>query len=302
MKEKYLIVDSFNLATASRYAMPDLTYGSIFTGAIYGFIRDVANISSLMNCTRVIFCWDAGSDPRRQIFPEYKLKRREKRLATETPEDKAAFDSYMLLKNSIIPDLGFANNIWCKGYEADDVIASIVMNWKDHFSEKPVVLSSDEDLYQLLRHCDLWQRSKTRLFTEEIFRDMYKITPEEWILVKSIGGCSSDEVPSVAPHIVGTERALSYIRGELNHTKPQWWYITSLLGQKRRERNLQLVKLPFPGCVIPEKPEPDRLAMEKYAKVCTKYGLYSLLAEPLGEQFIRLINCGTESGCTQVSP
>ncbi len=86
---------------------------------------------------RVVICCDGGKLKRHEWFPDYKANRDKK------PED--AIDSLVSVQQQVegwgLPVLR------CPGYEADDIIATIVEQaWLDEVR----IMSSDKDLYSLL--------------------------------------------------------------------------------------------------------------------------------------------------------
>lgn len=88
-------------------------------------------------CDRTVVACDSGPLLRSEWYPEYKANRDEK------PQD--ALDSLRAIREQV-SDLGIAM-VACRGYEADDVIATIVKQaWLDEIQ----ILSSDKDLYQLV--------------------------------------------------------------------------------------------------------------------------------------------------------
>jgi 5'-3' exonuclease len=164
--------------------------------------------------------------------------------------------------------LGFRNVFLVDGYESDDTIASIVFG-KD--PEKTIVVTSDNDLLQLLDHCSLYSITKKQSTNKEVFQREYSIAPSEWVMVKAIAGCGSDNVPGIVG--IGEKSAVSFLKGQLK-------------GQRRGnidlfadiiDRNIPLVKLPFQGCPTPKLRNND-LTIEKYKTICKQYGMESLLA------------------------
>ena len=163
--------------------------------------------------------------------------------------------------------LGFNNIFIVDGYESDDIIANTV---SDKDPQKTIVITSDNDLFQLLDHCSLYSVTKRQSTNKEIFCREYNITPSEWIMVKAIAGCGSDNVPGMKG--IGEKTAIAHLKGESKGKKKYDIEQSSNII----DRNIPLVKLPFQGCPNP-KLRSNQLSLEKFQTVCKKYGMESLL-------------------------
>lgn len=143
------------------------------TGRPMKSIQDEANIPGE---TR-IYVWDGinANARRRAIFDGYKSKR------------KAAPDEFYKTIEQIKRMLVHTSAIQCEvpGYEADDVIAKIVVDWNRN--ENVHILSTDRDL-QPLRAL----RNVTTSQTAQL-----GVMPEDVRLYKTFVGDSSDSIPGV---------------------------------------------------------------------------------------------------------
>lgn len=142
------------------------------TGQSVGdFLRDVNR-----NPIGKILVWDGENalTTRRSIFPNYKKKPQPKTI----DEIYAIFD----LMREII---GFtqATQIRTPGYEADDVIATIVARYPD---TNFLIQSNDADFCQLLQ-----------LPNVQVARPAFKIEPKWVRLYKATVGDPSDKVPGI---------------------------------------------------------------------------------------------------------
>lgn len=276
--KKPLLLDSFNLCSRGKYGMPDLRFNGEYTGAVMAYIRDLAVSAKMLERTCVVPCWDGGNRYRRSVYPEYKLKRTEKRKADETAFDKEAFHSFLKIRDEVLPALGFRNIMHEEGYECDDVMAWLCMHHGELGWDRPVMMTTDEDMYQCLRNGDMWNPSKNVMITREGFEASYGFPPEMWGLVKSAGGCSTDEVPGVKARSVGEGTAAAWVRGELSGKKLE--HITGPTGVSVRNRNRKLVILPAPGFEPTKGIVRDELSMDKYLEVCASFGFRALMQEP----------------------
>src|SRR5574337_1275164 len=128
MKPKILI-DANALAHKARHTLGELTTETMRVGIIFGFLLQIQKLAKDNDTTDIIFCWDSNTSKRQKLFPEYKEARRTMK-AEKTPEekeeDKLAYAQFDILYDEVLPLLGFTNNYKIEGYEADDLIASII--------------------------------------------------------------------------------------------------------------------------------------------------------------------------------
>lgn len=236
-----IIIDCSALCYASAHTLRGLEADEVETGVIFGFLRQIRALSQLFHSTDIVFCWDSKSSKRKELFPEYKVKRGKKKK--DDPELAAIFAATYRqmdkLKNHVIPSMGFLNSFEQDGFEADDLIADIVFGYPNC-----VMVTNDADMYQLLDYADMWKPMKKELVTANSFQDKYGIVASEWAMVKAVAGCSTDEVPGIPG--VGEKTAIKY----LNHILPEKYKAYANIEEGWQEvvmRNEPLVRLPFEG-------------------------------------------------------
>lgn len=240
-----LIIDGSVLVYQAFYSVGYLSYNGRATGVIYGFLRNILSLSKKFQTNDFIICWDSKSSHRKEIYPEYKKRRRQNK--EKTIEDKIAYDSLILQKKelaeNILPAIGFNNNFEQEGFEGDDLLAYWVIKLK----RKKIMVTTDADMYQCLDYCTIWNPQKKKYFTKKHLIKEFGITPDKWAWAKAIGGCSGDEVQGiegVSDPKKSTSKALKYIQNKLNKGIVLD-RIKSDEGQKIIKRNLPLVTLPF---------------------------------------------------------
>lgn len=247
----------------------DLSHKQVLTGVVYGLLRDVDRLTRMHAAAGVAFCFDrGGKQARRKLFPGYKIKR-----DMWNPSMKVARDEMhtqlKLLQEDYLPSAGFTNVFAADGYEADDVIASVVRNMAG--DERAVVVSSDKDLYQLIdgRHV-VWDGK--RVVTEAVLKAEFGVGPKDWKYVKAIAGCTSDCIPGVKG--VGETLAARHVAGE-NIGVGRMAKIKEFMAEGLYDRNLQLVTLPLDGCpaftLTYEKQD-----LKKYDALVKRLGIKSL--------------------------
>jgi DNA polymerase-1 len=209
----------------------------------------VANVLSMIDtCLDVIdaehgvVAFDSVCHARAEIFPGYKAAN-ETRRAEEDPklrdERLAATER---LKDVIFPACGF-QTILAKGFEADDILASIAQNCD---GMKVTILSSDEDLWQCVREGRV---STIKIkdggkflagMAEAKLKQEFGLTPRQWPLVLAAAG-GHDGIPGVPG--VGQKTAVAWVKGEASDR------INAKMLEHRTEfrKYLKLVKLPLEG-------------------------------------------------------
>lgn len=247
----------------------DFSYEDEQTGIIFSFLLQVFKIANAFDTKELVFCWDSNSYLRKEIYPEYK----ENRKSTLTSFQYKIVKKQMLeLRCKVLPKLGFKNNFIQKGFEADDIIAQIVRT-----NPGVTVVGSDNDLWQLLDDCVIYQQDKNHRFTKEEFIKLYDIKPLEWVEVKNIAGCSGDNVKGIKG--VGWKKAIQYLKGTLPKGK-----IKDRIDSKEAKeiifRNDELIRLPYISLefdgVLKETKCTD---IETWINVFTDYGFKSFLTK-----------------------
>lgn len=236
-----LLIDCYASVYRAYYTTGKLSSGGNPTGIPYGFFWNILTASERFKTNKLVFCWDSKESKRREIFPDYKLARRTDLTDEEAKERREIHQQIDTLRIDTMPSVGFGNNHYATGYEADDLIAKMVI---DHPDSKFVGVSSDNDLFQLLRFKNFLMFSPTanKLWTASSFMHEHGIPARDWVLVKSIAGCPGDGVPGVKGVAVPT--AIKYVKGELSQGKKMNDIVKSFDLFKY---NYKLVSLPFRG-------------------------------------------------------
>jgi len=245
-----LIIDGNALCHMAKYTTGGLTYMGEPTGIIFGLLKRILGLARRFKTNRFVFCWDAGVTYRHVDFPDYKRKRwDQKMMDAQTKAEHELMVVQLINSRYYLKAMGFGNAHHCYHYyEGDDLIAMFVNKLFKKYS--PIIVSSDNDLYQLLGKADMYHLHKKKIFTSVDLRKQFGISPTSWALAKAIGGCNGDGVPGIkgiADAKKPTSKALAYIRGELKKGKILD-RINSIEGAAIQCRNLQLVELPHRTC------------------------------------------------------
>ena len=265
-----LIIDLHYIAWRAYHSTGSLSSNGKPTGVIYGVLRDLHSLMEMFPDPVIVIAADSKNSLRKKLFPGYKLRPEEKD-PIEKRAKKEAVEQIMALKREILPALGFRNLFEFDGFEADDIMAELVLRKAHH--EPPVIVTGDEDMFQLLYHCDMYIPQKTQHYTFEDFIVEYPgMEPSDWATYKALAGCSSDTVPGVSG--IGPKNAIQYILKTIPAGKKRD-SIQTAIADGTFELMRKLVTLPFPG--LPEmKLRPFRFNQEAFDDVCEKYEFRSL--------------------------
>jgi len=274
------LVDANYIAYRGLYGLFQTTVTEIESAMFYGFMKTLVSIGKgvkvgkeRVKSTNMILCWDSKHSYRKMLYPAYKRKpsnlsdHQEKILEAI----RISFPRLREWMNRInIPSYIYA------GYEADDVIAAFTKQ----FGAKFIVITRDEDLYQLLnRRVAIYKmvKKEKKLYTLGTFKDSYNITPNMWARVKAVGGCTSDNIPGVSG--IGEKTAIKYVAsGQYETSTRQYRKIKG--AQKEINLFERLTRLPFDNkrfdTLSIEKKEPD---WDAFTKFCQIYNFKSLIVK-----------------------
>lgn len=265
----YLLFDVNNLCHRAFHTTGSLSHKGIVTGVLFGVFRDILFLQELHQTENIIFCFDSGESIRKSIYPAYKANRKPPLTEKEAEAKETLYQQIEKLRTKWLPALGYRNILQDMGYEADDLIASVCVDL--HSTDEAVVVSSDQDLYQLLSgRVRIWNPHKKKTITIQSFKKEYGIHPYHWPKVKAIAGCSSDNIKGIKG--VGEKTAIKFHLGTLRGTKT-WENIME--GNNQIEKNLRLTRLPLfqtPHFSFVK----DEVTNDKWYEVLEKLGMKSL--------------------------
>ncbi len=189
MKSRLIVVDISAFIFRAYYAIRPLSSeDGTPVNAVYGVTNMLLKLMSKYQPSHIIIAQDVKEGSfRREIYPEYKANR------SEAPEDlKPQF--------KIIDDLLIKMKLHCvrkPGFEADDVIGSVVTQFKNDFDEI-FIASGDKDLMQFVDGpVKMLDTMKDILYgRDEVFEKM-GVYPEQIIDYLSLLGDASDNIPGV---------------------------------------------------------------------------------------------------------
>lgn len=187
--KKLIIIDISNYIFRAFFAIrplhaPDGTP----VNAVYGVLSMIHNMIVKHKPTHILIAKDTKEGSfRKEIYPEYKANR------TAPPDE--LIPQFALVDELIqalgIPEIKMAN------YEADDVIGSVAIQWKNDFDEI-LIASGDKDLMQFVDGpIKMLDTMKEIIYERENVKDKMGVYPEQIVDYLSLIGDSSDNIPGV---------------------------------------------------------------------------------------------------------
>lgn len=207
----FMLVDGHALIYRAYHAFPELTTPTgMLANAIYGFTRILLTSIRDFQPEYIAVAFDHPQPTlRHESFADYKAHR------VEMPDDLKP--QIAIIKNLVetlnIPQFELA------GYEADDLIGTLVTQLEDHVDFQLVnalIVTGDRDLLQLVTeraHVFMPGRSKKqgdREFDPQMVKEVMGVSPLQITDLKSLMGDASDNIPGVRG--IGPKTAVQLIQ------------------------------------------------------------------------------------------
>jgi DNA polymerase I len=187
------LIDSNSLAYRAFFALPESigTSDGRPTNAIYGLASMLVKIIDEHHPQGVIVAWDAGMSGREVTYDLYKAQRK--------PRPDLLREQWPHLM-PLVEAFGYTN-VKVEGYEADDVIASLVRQAREEGIEVMVV-TGDRDAYQLVDDgVRVMSTSRgiteTKIYDRDAVQERYGVAPELITDLMGLRGDTSDNIPGV---------------------------------------------------------------------------------------------------------
>ena len=207
------LLDGHSLAYRAFYALPpDLaTRSGQVTNAVYGFTSMLIKLIGDHAPDGLVVTWDVGRTTfRTEEYPEYKAQRRSTpdRFRTQLPLIREVLDAMQIAQ------------VEQAGYEADDVIASLVRQ-AERDGWDVLVVTGDRDSFQLVdsKVKVVYTRrgiSDTVLVDPEWVEKKYGVRPDQYLDYAALRGDTSDNLPGVPGGRVKTASRLVSTYGDLD--------------------------------------------------------------------------------------
>ncbi len=202
MSRKLVIIDGNSYVYRSFYAIRGLkTSTGIPTNAVYGFVSMLIKLLNGENPDYMAIAFDMPEPTfRHEIYSDYKANRPSmpEELRVQFPLVKEIISAFKI------------GSFECRGYEADDIIATLAWRFKDAL---PVfVMSQDKDCLQLARGevNIIRENNSLKVCDEESVRQIYGIPPRLFPDVMALCGDASDNIAGV--HGIGWKTAVKLVK------------------------------------------------------------------------------------------
>src|SRR5438874_10164350 len=227
------LIDGNSLVYRAFFALPEsiATSTGFPTNTIFGFASMLVKLLTEYGPKPTIVVWDAGSSGRKEVSADYKATRRTRPslLKEQWPHLEPLVDAF-----------GY-RNLRVDGYEADDVIASIVERAREQAPPVPVmVVSGDRDAYQLVSDSVRVMTTSrgitdTRVYDPAGVIERYGVPPELVPDLIGLKGDKSDNIPGVPG--IGDKTAAELLQrfGSLEQVLES---VDQISGAKRKENLL----------------------------------------------------------------
>lgn len=155
------------------------------TGMIYGIVNHLHHLKKDYPGTKIIFAWDTPADNKKKIDPEYKSTRKKNTM----PE----FWNQVKEIQAILCFYGITQ-LYSNGYEADDIIAKLVL---ENENKKILIVSNDSDIKSLLQYPHVKMMFGKKIWNKEDYFEEYAIEPEFIQMIKIVSGDIGDNVKGI---------------------------------------------------------------------------------------------------------
>jgi DNA polymerase I len=222
------LIDGNSLAYRAFFALPESigTSDGRPTNAIYGLASMLVKIIDEHHPAGVVVAWDAGMSGREVTYDLYKAQRK--------PRPDLLREQWPNLM-PLVEAFGYTN-VKVEGFEADDVIASLVKQAREQGIEVMVV-TGDRDAYQLVDEgVRVMSTSRgiteTKVYDRDAVLERYGVPPERITDLMGLRGDTSDNIPGV-PGI--GEKTATQLLQEFGSLEEVLANVDKISGAKRKQ-------------------------------------------------------------------
>ena len=202
--EKLVVIDGNSVFYREFYALPvSMKNGKGEpTNAIFGFTNQLIKIIKEINPTHIAVSFDVSKHTfRNEIYSEYK--------ATRKPMPDELRCQFEPLKK-LLTLMGI-KYIQKEGLEGDDIVGTL----SKMFKVPTIIITGDRDTFQLIDDTTVVYLNKkglsdVKVMDNDSMREIYGVSPDEFVYVKALAGDTSDNIPGVKG--VGEKTALELVK------------------------------------------------------------------------------------------
>ena len=202
--ERVLLIDGLNLFFRNFAMLNMVNPNGVHIGGLGGFFRSLGALIRQINPTQVYVVFDgAGSaNNRKNLIPEYKSGRDLQRITNWEAFDDLD-DEHDAKVDQMVRIIQYLKALPVKTVsidkvEADDIIAYLSEVIPQGPKDKAFIVSSDKDFIQLVSEKVIVYRPiEKEYYTKETVVEKFNISPENFILYKTLLGDNSDKIKGV---------------------------------------------------------------------------------------------------------
>lgn len=191
MRKSLYLVDIFSFIFRAYYAIRPLSApDGTPVNAVYGVITMLKKLIDAKRPDHLVVCMESKLKKtfREELYPEYKANRGAppEDLSPQIPLVEEFVQTYPI------------KVLTAPGYEADDIIATLVEKFSGRDDIDVYIVTSDKDLMQLVgENVFIYDTMKEKVFGREAVIEKFGVPPEKVIDVQSLSGDPSDNIPGV---------------------------------------------------------------------------------------------------------
>lgn len=201
------LVDGNALMWRAAYGM-----GTANNGVVTGFLNLLSDVLETIQPERLVIFYDEGKSRWRTLcYPEYKQDRTERRDKSEVDVEEVF--SQIREARKVLQVFG-VKQLCVKGVEADDLMSWFSEYYYVEFSDTVVIVSSDKDLWQLVRSNEgsqviVYDPMKKVWVNSEFVKEYLGVLPNQVRDYKALSGDPSDNIKGARG--VGPKTAVSVL-------------------------------------------------------------------------------------------
>jgi DNA polymerase-1 len=285
IRKRIFLVDGNSYLYRAFYATPHLANSrGIPTNAIYAFISMIKKLRNTENPDTLVIIFDSKAPSfRAAISKEYKAQR------PPMPGNLIAQVPYV---KGIVEAMGLPM-LEKEGYEADDIIGTIVEHLKNHDDMETFIVTSDKDMMQLISPtvCVYDSMKNQIIRAPEVFEKL-GVKPGLVIDYLALCGDTSDNIPGVpgigektARELIGTMGSMDDIYRNIEEIKKNSVKEKLLAGKELGEMSRQLatIKIDVPIDISIETLTANNEDPQALRKIYRELEFTSLYKEIQGE-------------------
>ena len=202
--ERVLMIDGLNLFFRNFAMLNMVNPDGVHIGGLGGFFRSLGALIRQIQPTQVYVVFDGAgsSNNRKNLLPEYKSGRNLQRITNWDAFDDLE-DEHDAKIDQIVRIIQYLKSLPVKTVsldkvEADDIIAYLGSVIPKTPKDKVFIVSSDKDFLQLINeNVIVYRPMEKEYYTESTVIEKFKMSPNNFILYKTLMGDNSDKVAGV---------------------------------------------------------------------------------------------------------